>query len=842
MKRRDFNKVATAAAVVVSGCGGGGGGGETVAAAPTPGLDDAAPARPPTTPEPELDRFPDAPGRDPTPPEAPAPAPAPAVPATALAIGVNLVGMQTAEVGLRFGSGTVPNIHFTVPRQADVGWTAANGFTKNRLPIQWELLQPMLHDTVANAAARTAIGEPGAFHAGYESYITGVLDAHASAGIKCIIDLHNYGRYRDFKFQSNGSVIGLVDPVNPLVHAYTSDNTQILERIVALAPGVTLRQSHLNDFWTRAAIKWKDHPGFGGYGLMNEPFDLPAPGQIERSFGGSEDLHIWAAYAQAAINAIRVVDAANPIYLGGNEWSAAMSLATKNPDWPLTGTNLIYEVHMYLDAGSTGQRFDFDTEVARGYNAGFGSGSISLHTGVDRLKLAVDWAQPRGIKLALTETGMPLDDPRWEEMFRRLVNYARQNGLEFYSWNGGAHWTLHNNAINHVPGWHQNKTLEPTMSGIMKASASIAQAALFDDGPGWAGSAPTTIAVYARGNLASAVTMTVSSSNGGTLSKTQLTIPAGANGQDTFTFTPPANSVATLTYTASGGLAPPPPRKIYSLADPAAYAATSLQDAAMAIIAKYSACKWELADGYTDYMQGTPAAAGQPVRAISDSGYGSSVGNAMEMVNWINDSSSMGSMTVPVMRVTNGRKSSDHSGANATALWCRKSVPVAELQPNPRNRVPYDIQDPHFSIAVVSVPGAGNSGVVFQASNAGAMYASELLFSNSRPRAKCMDHAGNTVDLTSPTALSANSPAIVTFTSAPGAQRLRVNSVLVGSGSGTFAASPLDQLLIGGGFQDYFPRPGFGGNVYAVVTGKGAPTVAELLVLERYLGTTAGIA
>ncbi|WP_235965250.1 glycoside hydrolase family 5 protein [Caenimonas soli] len=751
--------------------------------------------------------------------------------------------MQTAEIGMRFGTGTLPNVNFTVARRSDVAWLAANGFTKNRLPIQWELLQPMLHDTVANAAARAAIGEPGAFHAGYESYITGVLDAHAAVGAKCIIDLHNYARYRDFRFQSNGSVIGLVDPVNPLIHAYTTDNTQILERIVALAPGVTLRQSHLNDFWTRAANKWKDHPGFGGYGLMNEPYDLPEPGGTVRSFAGTEDLHIWPVYAQAAINTIRAIDATNPIYLGGNEWGAAMSLGTKNPDWPLTGTNLIYEVHMYLDAGSSGQRFDFDSEVALNYNAGFGPGQIDLNTGVERLKLAVEWARPRGIKLALTETGMPIDDPRWEEMFRRLANYARQNNVEFYSWNGGNHWTSHNNAINHVPGWHQHKTLEPTMSGIMKASAGINSASLFDDGPGWGASGPVAITVYARGNLASAVTLTVSSSNGGTLSKTQLTIPAGANGQDTFTFTAGANRVTTLTYTVtSGSIAPPAPRKVYSLSDPVAYAATSLPDAAMAILAKYNACKWEMAHGYTDYMLGALADEGQQVRAISDSGYGSSVGNAMEMVNWINDSPSMGTMRVPVMRVTNGLKSTDHSVYDTTGFWCKKTTPLAEIQANPRNLVPYDLQDPHFSMAVVSVPGLNNSGVLFQASNSGVLYASELTFSNSQPQARCVDRTGALVVLTSPTRLVANTPAVLTFTCAPGAQRFRVNSNLVGSASTTFASGPLDQLMIGWGYQEYYPRQGFGGNVYAVVTGRGAPTSAELGVLERYLGTTAGIA
>ena len=70
--------------------------------------------------------------------------------------------------------------------------------------------------------------------------------------------------------------------------------------------------------------------------------------------------------------------------------------------------------------------------------------------------------------------------------------------------------------------------------------------------------------------------------------------------------------------------------------DPVAYSATNLSDAARALIAKYSACKWEAADGYTDYEGGAPAQDGQSVRAIADSGYGSSVGNAMEMINWMN--------------------------------------------------------------------------------------------------------------------------------------------------------------------------------------------------------------
>jgi endoglucanase len=285
----------------------------------------------------------------------------------------------------------------------------------------------------------------------------------------------------------------------------------------------------------------------------------------------------------------------------------------------------------------------------------------------------------------------------------------------------------------------------------------------------------------------------------------------------------------------------PPPRRIYSLADPVAYAATSLSDAAMAILAKYSASKWEMADGHTDYMQGAPSADGQPMRAISDSGYGSSPGNAMEMLNWINkDMGPAGTMSVPVARTVNGKMSSDHTTYDTFGFWCKKSESQPGVQANPRNRVPFNIDDAHFAIAAVSIPG-GNNGVVFQASKATDSFTSELTLNGGRPQARWVDVNGQTVELTSSSALSANAPAVVSMTSVPGAQRLRVNANVVGSASASLSHSEFNQMLIGWGFINYYPRGGFMGNVFAVIAGKGAPTADEMAVLERYLGTTAGI-
>jgi endoglucanase len=579
---------------------------------------------------------------------------------------------------------------------------------------------------------------------------------------------------------------------------------------------------------------------------MNEPHDMPKPGGViasnEEAVKGGEDLAIWPTFAQAAIQAIRAVDTVNPIYVAGNQYDSAMAIGTKNPGFPLAGTNLVYEVHMYLDAFSNGAFFDYDTEVAKNYSAGFGSGPIKASTGVDRLKIAIDWAKAKGVKLALTEVGMPIDDTRWEAMFTQAAAYAAQSGCEVYTWMGGNHWPIRNYAINHVPGWHQNKTLEPAVSGVLKAAVGIAQAALFDDGPGYAlAGTPLTITVYARGNLAQPVALTVASNKAGALSKSRLTIPAGANGQDSFTYTPVANQVATLSYTGEGQL--PPPRKVFSLADPAGYAATSLPDAALAIIAKYGACKWELADGYTDYLLGAPAAAGQVVRAVSDSGYGSSPGNAMEMINWINkESGATGPMSLPMMRVTNGKKNSDHTVPESFGFWCKKSGRAAGVQPNPRNRVPYNLEDAHFAIAALSVPAQNNTGVVFQASKTEDLQVSELGFTNGQPRARWVDSKGQTVQLLAPAKLAANTPAVLALVSVAGAQKLRLNSAEVGSSAATFAPSAFTQMLMGCGYVSYYPREGFRGNLYAVIAGKGAPTAAEMAVLEQYLGSTAGIA
>ena len=843
MKRREFT-LSVGAAAVLTACGGGGGGG---------GGDSGT-------------------GAAPSPAPAPAPAAGPSGPAPVsmqFAIGTNLASMELGDA-IRYGANTLPNVNFSVPRQQDVTYLSNNGFKKNRLPIRWELLQPVLYDTKANAATLSAIGvsAPGEFHPAYTAYITQVLDEHAKAGTKCILDVHNYCRYVDFIYQPDGSVKGL-QKQNGGAQAFTTDSTQVQFRIMATAPGATLTIAQYVDFMTRLAQTWKGHPGLGGYGMMNEPNAMPKPGDtlgndptLPPGWNG-QDLTIWPTFALAGAKAVRAIDADTLIYLGGNNFSNAWGLGTENPGWPLNVEKIVYEVHCYLDATNSGQGANWDIQAATNFSVGVNDKApIDENTGANRLQQAIDFAKAHNMALSLGETGMPADDPRWLRSWENMIKLAKANNIEVISWAGGTHWQNRGQHLTNIPTWYQNKPAQSQQAGGMMEVAQVWNASIFDAGRGWAldssnNLSPVAITVYARGALQQAVTLTVTSDNGGTFTvgtqnstgSATLTIPAGANGQVTYLFTPKANAVTTLTYTSTSAPNVPPARKVYSLTDPVTYAnasAANLADGAMALLAKYSASKWDMADGYTDPLLGAPATNGQELRAVSDSGYGSSVGNEMEMVNWFNTTQGMGPFTTPLMATTNSRKAADFTFTGPAGdktpfgLWCKKRVPIPltdsthfTADPTPVEVVPYGLNTPQFAIAAISIPSA-TSGVVFQASAANFSQFSALMLVDGKPQAVWQDASAKQYAVASSTPLATGKATTLAFVSDGSAQTLRVGSTAT-SGANALPAATYDQLLLGCGFTDNYPRPNFGGYLFAAITGKGTPSAQEMAVLESYL-------
>ncbi len=336
------------------------------------------------------------------------------------------------------------------------------------------------------------------------------------------------------------------------------------------------------------------------------------------------------------------------------------------------------------------------------------------------------------------------------------------------------------------------------------------------------------------------MSVNVTASEGARLSKATLTLPAGANTSDTFTVVPASDRVTTLTYSAAAGVSVPPPRKVYAFANPVAQADVRLADAAHAILARYSASKWDMADAFDDYLQGKPATDGGIVRAVADSGFGSTVANPMEMLSFVNTDDAQATwLRPPLLRVVNGRKVLDARAENCTGLWCRKAVPEPGVQPHPRSRVPYHLHDDHFALALVIAPAEGASGTVVQASKAEDPFTSELAVADGQPQARWTDARGQQVVLTAPGRLQPGRPTVLALTSVQGAQVLRVDGEPAGRASATFAPTPLSQMLLGAGFLDWYPREGFRGFIVAAVAGRGRPDDAELAVLQRYLRSLA---
>lgn len=787
--------------------------------------------------------------------------------------GTNLSGMEWAQPGLRSSQSSQPNINYMVPRPQDIQFLAACGMTKSRLPIQWELLQPIRLSSPANATVRAgyAVTNNGDFFSVYQSYITDTLDAHAAAGMTCILDLHNYCRYRDFIYNGDGSVTGFVNPSDPDLQPYTTDATKVRDCIMAKAAGATITTADFNDFWNRIANLWKNHPGFGGYGLMNEPNTMPGFNQTVP--GGTEDFTIWPFFAQSAINAIRAVDPTGKIYVSGNVWSSAINWSSNNPGYPLSGNNLIYEGHMYLDANSAGNAFDYDVEVSKGYSAGE-SGTINANTGVNRLAGFISWGAANNAKLALTEFGMPLQiktgvlDQRWVTMYRNALTSAVAANMEVYSWMGGNHWPIHSFPINHVPQFHQSKTMEPEVSGEFKAKLGINTYTLFDDGPGYGLSGTVlTITVYARGNLPSSVTLNLISDNGGTFSSPTIVIPAGPNGKVTYTYTTAADRVATISYTGAAQV--PPPRKVFSIVDPVAAATTSLANGALALIAKYQAAKWVAADGYLDYI-GTstgPATTGNPVRAICDSGWMSTPDNPMEMLWFLNEGLLNPNLHPATLGVdSNSKKYMDTTTTGQRGLWCKKLNPVPTFYPNPAGTIPFRLNQPHFAIAAFALPVSNVQGSIFVCGKAETRAQSELFLEGGIPKYRIRDDRPATdalpsqvnqesIIVSSGGAIGVNVPTVVAFRCANGAQDLRVESVARGSATlvpddavynyagwpFTYDSKPyFNQMLMCGNWASYFPGDSFPGRFYAAVCGPGNPTDVEMNVIEAYLSSLAG--
>ncbi|KAJ6540843.1 carbohydrate-binding module family 1 protein/Glycoside hydrolase family 5 protein [Mycena vulgaris] len=182
-----------------------------------------------------------------------------------------------------------------------------DGYNVFRLPVGWQFLT---NDVLGGPVNQTNLAK-------YDALIQTCL----ATGAYCIIDIHNYARW-------NKGIIGQGGPTNAQFAAT----------------------------WSELATAYKNTPKVI-FGIMNEPHDVP-------------DINLWAASVQAAVTAIRNAGATTQmILLPGNDWTSAAAFISNgsgdalkkvvNPDGSVT--NLIFDVHKYLDHDNSGTNAECTT-------------------------------------------------------------------------------------------------------------------------------------------------------------------------------------------------------------------------------------------------------------------------------------------------------------------------------------------------------------------------------------------------------------------------------------------------------------------------------------------------
>ncbi|KAH8892646.1 cellulase-domain-containing protein [Thozetella sp. PMI_491] len=194
-----------------------------------------------------------------------------------------------------------------------VHFTQNDGLNTFRLPVTWQF---MINSRNLNGSATAVTGKTsnGTLDAGNVAKYNELVQGCLATAAFCIIDIHNYARFE-------GQVIGQGGPTN----------------------------AQFANLWAQIATMYRNESKIM-FGLMNEPHNL-------------QNLSMWADTVQAAVTAIRKAGATTQtILLPGTDFTHASSFIENgsagnlsrviNPDGSFT--NLVFEVHQYLDSDGSG--------------------------------------------------------------------------------------------------------------------------------------------------------------------------------------------------------------------------------------------------------------------------------------------------------------------------------------------------------------------------------------------------------------------------------------------------------------------------------------------------------
>jgi hypothetical protein len=278
-------------------------------------------------------------------------------------------------------------------------YLASRHYTVVRLPFLWERVQPTLGEPLDAAALAS---------------ISGAVQNAASAGMSVILDIHNYARYDGVAYGESGS----------------------------------FTQAEFADLWTRLSTVFRDDPAVVGYGLMNEPHDLPAVSGVS----GKER---WQQAQQAALTAIRATGDVTCVLVSGYSWSSMAGWDVGQPPYITDpANNFRWEAHDYWDLDSSGTyATSYATVNAAAANVGYPDlKGDALRTRVySVLEQWLNWLDTYDQKGYIGEFGWPSaenanspeDAAAWDslaDMYLDRVNQTPDDQLWTTAWAAGAAW------------------------------------------------------------------------------------------------------------------------------------------------------------------------------------------------------------------------------------------------------------------------------------------------------------------------------------------------------------------------------------------------------------------
>lgn len=248
---------------------------------------------------------------------------------------------------------------------------AGFGAKKARVGIAWERIQRKLF---------------GPLDPGYSKELLDNIKLHGKAGLKVLVDVHNYVGYSTTNTAVNRQKIGTA----AVPHGALAD---VDAKIVALIKSDP-----------------EAYAAFYGIDLCNEPVGIPS-------------VDVWVKEAQLCIDEIRKIDMQCAIAVESFDWATTASFKAKGNEKLFTlkdpANRIEIHTHLYMDENAGG---------------GYGHDNIDPQVGVNRMKECIALCKKAGFKHCLGEVGAPGFMPNALAALKNALIYARDNGSDCYAW------------------------------------------------------------------------------------------------------------------------------------------------------------------------------------------------------------------------------------------------------------------------------------------------------------------------------------------------------------------------------------------------------------------------